>query len=130
MKKQTSFAKTTLLSLDELEKQGVLEGVTFYANNYRKANLNQYKLLFEDEIYMYANIKGSAIPQPLLDMPIDLHIAENVETEISVNGTVYYTQFQRIRSKDEAVLKIGKSVIILMMEKSKLLPLNLHQLQT
>ena len=121
MKKQTSFAKTTLLSLDELEKQGVLEGVTFYANNYGKANLNQYKLLFEDEIYMYANIKGSVIPQPLLDMPIDLHIAENVETEISVNGTVYYTQFQRIRSKDEVVLKIGKSVIITMMEKKQTL---------
>lgn len=51
MKKQTSFAKTMLLSLDELEKQGVLEGITFYANNYGKPNLNSYKLLFEDEIY-------------------------------------------------------------------------------
>ena len=51
MKKQTSFAKTMLLSLDELEKQGVLEGITFYANNYGKPNLSSYKLLFEDEIY-------------------------------------------------------------------------------
>ena len=40
-----------LLSLDELEKQGVLEGITFYANNYGKPNLSSYKLLFEDEIY-------------------------------------------------------------------------------
>ncbi len=119
MKKQTSFAKTTLRSLDDLKKQSVLEGITFYANNYGKTNLDHYKLLFENEIYMYANIKGSAIPQPLLDIPIDLHIAENVETNISVNGTVYYTQFQRIRSKDEAVLIIGKSVIISMMEKKQ-----------
>ena len=118
MKKQTSFAKTTLHSLDELEKQGVLEGVTFYANNYGKSNINNYNLLFEDEIYMYAHIKGSAIPQPLLDMPLDLHIAENVETEISVNGIVYYTGFQRIRSKDKAVLTIGKSVTI-SIEKKK-----------
>ncbi len=119
MKKQTSFAKTTLHSLDELEKQGVLEGVTFYANNYGKSNINNYNLLFEDEIYMYAHIKGSAIPQPLLDMPLDLHIAENVETEISVNGIVYYTGFQRIRSKDKAVLTIGKSVTISMVEKKQ-----------
>lgn len=118
MKKQTSFAKTTLHSLDELEKQGVLEGVTFYANNYGKSNINNYNLLFEDEIYMYAHIKGSAVPQPLLDMPLDLHIAENVETEIGVNGKVYYTGFQRIRSKDKAVLTIGKSVTI-SIEKKK-----------
>lgn len=117
MKKQTSFAKTMLLSLDELEKQGVLEGITFYANNFGKPNSNYYKLLFEDEIYMYANIKGSSVPQPLLDIPLDLHIAEKVETEISVNGRVYYTQFHRIRSKDEVVLTIGKSVTITMVEK-------------
>lgn len=119
MKKQTSFAKTMLLSLDELEKQGVLEGITFYANNYGKPNLSTYKLLFEDEIYMYANIKGSSVPQPLLDIPLDLHIAEKVETEISVNGTVYYTQFHRIRSRDEAVLTIGKSVTITMVGKKQ-----------
>lgn len=119
MKKQTSFAKTMLLSLDELEKQGVLEGITFYANSYGKPNLSSYKLLFEDEIYMYANIKGSSVPQPLLDIPLDLHIAEKVETEISVNGTVYYTQFHRIRSKDKAVLTIGKSVTITMVEKKQ-----------
>lgn len=117
MKKQTSFANTKLQSLDELEKQGVLEGVTFYATNYGNSNLNQYKLLFEDEIYMYANIKGSAIPQPLLDIPMDLHIAENVETDISVNGKVFYTQFQRYSSKDKVVLSIGKSVTISMEEK-------------
>ena len=67
---------------------------------------------------MYAHIKGSAVPQPLLDMPLDLHIAENVETEIGVNGKVYYTGFQRIRSKDKAVLTIGKSVTI-SIEKKK-----------
>ena len=83
MKKQTSFAKTTLHSLDELEKQGVLEGVTFYANNYGKSNINNYNLLFEDEIYMYAHIKGSAVPQPLLDMPLDLHIADRKSTRLN-----------------------------------------------
>lgn len=117
--KQTSFAHTKLQSLAELEKQGVLEGVTFSVSNYGYSDVNPYKLLFRDDIYMYANIKGSAVPQPLEDIPLDIHIAENVEAEISVNGVVFYSQFQRIRSKNKVVLNIGKSVIVSMKEEKQ-----------
>lgn len=117
--KQTSFAHTKLQSLAELENQGVLEGVTFSVSNYGYSDVNPYKLLFRDDIYMYANIKGSAVPQPLEDIPLDIHIAENVEAEISVNGVVFYSQFQRIRSKNKVVLNIGKSVIVSMKEEKQ-----------
>lgn len=74
-------------------------------------------MLFQEDIYMYANIKGSMVPQPLLDMPLDLHIAENIKTDISVNGVVYYTEYQTIRSKGKVILNIGKSVTISIMEE-------------
>jgi hypothetical protein len=119
MQKQTSFAKSKLQSLDDLKKQGVLEGITFFLSNYGNTNLNQYQLLFQDEIYMYANIKGSTVPQPVVDIPIDLHIAETVEMKISVNGRVYYSQYQIVRSKEKVVITIGKSVFITIFEETK-----------
>lgn len=121
MKKQTSFAHIKLQSLDELERQGVLEGVTFSVTDYGYTDMNPYKLLFQDDIYLYANIKGSAVLQPLEEIPMDMHIAENVKTEVSVNGVPYYSQFQRIRSKDKVVINIGKSVIVSMKEKEQCL---------
>lgn len=110
--KQTSFVNSELQSLDELDKQGVLEGISFSVTNYGCSKTDTYNQLFRDDVYMYANIRGSAVLQPLMEIPMDLHIEEMIEAEVSVNGVVYYSRFQRIRSKDKVIFAIGKSFTI------------------
>ncbi|MDO5479798.1 MAG: hypothetical protein Q4G23_11625, partial [Clostridia bacterium] len=120
MQKQTSFRHAKLLSQEELFEQGKLESITFSVTSYGKKPDDIRDLIFEvDDLYMYANIKGSVIPQPLKEMPISVHMAEDIYRNISVKGYIYYSQFRRIKSKGQIELVIGKSVHIRLIEKDQ-----------
>ena len=120
MQKQTSFRHAKLLSQEELIKWGQLESVTFSVTSYGKRPSDIRDLIFQiDDIYMYANIKGSAIPQPLEVIPLEFYMAEDVYMEICVNGVEYYNHFRRVKSKGCLELVIGKSVYIKMNEDDR-----------
>ena len=122
MQKQTSFRHAKLLSQEELFKQGKLESVTFSVTGYGKRIADIRDLIFQvDDIYMYANIKGSAIPQPLEEIPLGFHMAEDVYRKICVNGEEYYNHFHRVKSRGYLDLTIGKSVHIKMNEEKQTL---------
>lgn len=108
-KRQASFVDADLLSIDDLENQGVLKSITMTVSGYDLDRLDPASILFNNSIYMYANILGSSIPQPLDIIPLDIHIGEEVTASITVNSVQYYTNFRRIRSKEKTVLKIGRS---------------------
>lgn len=115
MQKQTSFRHAKLLSQDELFQQRRLESISFSVMSYGKRPADIRDLIFEvDDLYMYANIKGVAIPQPLEGIPIAVHMAEDMHRDISVKGRIYYKQFRRIKSKGQIELVVGKSVKIRM----------------
>ena len=111
-KKQTSFATTGILSLEELEIQGSLQGLTFSVTGYGYSQDNIYKALFENEIYIYADIKGSSAPIPIDLIPENIHTQEVVPYIVSVNEKVYYNKITRICSKNKTVTKIGDSFSI------------------
>lgn len=117
--KQTSFAHAKLLSEEELIKQGLLEGITFSVTKYGEKPADIRELIFQDDLYMYAKVKGSSIPQPLEEIPLDIHFAEEVNSGITVNGVKYYNSFKRIRSKGKTELVIGKSLFIAFNEKDQ-----------
>lgn len=125
--KQTSFVNSELQSLDELDKQGVLEGISLSVTNYGYSKTDTYNQLFRDDVYMYANIRGSAVLQPLMEIPMDLNIEETIEAEVSVNGVVYYSQFQIIRSKDKVILAIGESFTISKSEEKSVFTIKFEQ---
>ena len=110
--KQASFAKAELLSLDDYEKQGILEGISMTVAGYDIDRNDPQKTLFNNEVYMYANIKGSSIPQPLGFIPLGIKTGEEVNWPITANGKLYYGSYMRVRSKEATVLKIGKSTQI------------------
>lgn len=108
-KKQVSFATKEMLSLEELEKQDVLTGLTFSVTGYGYSQNDIHKALFENEVYLYANIKGSNAPIPIDLIPYNLQTQETEPCIIAVNDKVYYSSFSRIRSKDKVIVQIGKS---------------------
>lgn len=113
MKKQTSFAKASLVSSDKLMSDGVLENISFTVTAYGDKQKHDWQsILFQDDVYMYANIKGSAIPQPLPELPIDLHIGTTIDGDVCVGDTTYYNYYTVVRSYEGNTIKIGKSIII------------------
>ena len=113
MQKQTSYAQAPLFSLDELEKKGVLENVSFSVTTYgkRKSEYDIETAFLQNEVYMYATVKGSSIPQPLPDIPMDLHISREMQGNVMVGDRIFYQSYRVIRSLEGEKILLGKSIV-------------------
>lgn len=112
MQKQTSFANAPLYTIEELAKEGVLENVTLTVTTYGMASddIDVESLFLQYDVYMYAKVKGSSIPQPLPDVPMDLHIAKDVSGDIKVKDQIFYTKYRVVRYAEGFDINIGKSI--------------------
>lgn len=106
--KQASFKEGKLLSLEELEKQGLLENIVI---PFSGVGIKDPQVaLVSNEVYMYAKIKGSSIPQPLNMVPKDIHTYQTVDALISIDGVPFYTNYSIIKSAGKTVLRFGESL--------------------
>lgn len=124
--KQTSFATAQLYTIDELQKQGLLEYVSFPIMTYgKRANIQDIEsLIFQNDIYWYASIKGSSIPQPLPEIPMDLHIAKDVIAPVKVNERVFYDRYRIVSYAGGFDLHIGKSTTLKIVSNNKKMIVN------
>ena len=113
MQKQTSFANAQLYSINELRQKGVLEDVIVEVPIYckQKSAYDMESLFFQNDLYMYANIKGSSIPQPLPDILMDPHITKVFQGNIEVMGRVYYHNYRTVRYAGGSDILFGKSIV-------------------
>ena len=94
--KQASFKTAELLSLEELEKSGLLESLTF---SVYPIGFKDYKeAVLASEVYMYAKIKGYAIPQPIEAIPSYVSMVEEIKKPVSVYGRKFYDSYHLIKS--------------------------------
>ena len=108
--KQASFKTAELLSLEDLEKSGLLESLTF---SVYPLGFKDYKeAVLASEVYMYAKIKGFAIPQPIEAIPSHISMVEEIKKPIFVDGRKFYDSYHIIKSKGEQTVKIGDSLQI------------------
>lgn len=106
-KMQASFAGAELQSVEELQKQGVLKSLTFYVSGYGEENRNISAFLNADT-YLYANVKGSAIPQPInIGEMREKVIKFETNAIVQINGTVYFDKIERILTETSATLRFG-----------------------
>ena len=111
--KQTSFATASLPSLEELEQKGVLESVTLSVTSYGKKEVfDAISAFLTEDVYIYANISGSAVMQPLPEVPIDLHISENVVGDVVVDGKKYYSNYRIVHYSNGYNIVIGRSITL------------------
>lgn len=113
MQKQRSFALRELKSIEELEKEGVLEGLTMSVLTFGHQKDDMRSVLLQSTPYLYAKIKGSDAPQPLEMIPMGIHIPEEVKHNISVGGKTYYFSARRITSAERVEYCIGQSFRII-----------------
>lgn len=108
--KQASFTKGKLYSIEELKKKGVLENIEIPISG---VGINDpQNALINNEVYLYAKIKGSDIPQPLDFIPQNIHTQQIIEANITINDKVFYSTYKIIKSADETCLCVGESLKI------------------
>lgn len=106
--KQASFSQADLFSLEELQEQGVLENITIPFSGIG-ITTDPQKALMKNDVYIYAKIKGSTIPQPLLMLPQDLHTAEDISSNIIINNKTYYKSVHVIKTANFTQFVLGES---------------------
>lgn len=106
--KQSSFTDAKLYSLDELEKTGLLEGLTIPLVG--AGVFDPQSLLLTSEAYLYANIKGSAIPQPVEFLSnMMLFTQEEIVKDVIIDNVIYYTKYHVIKSAENTTVRFGES---------------------
>ena len=108
---QASFSHAQLLSLEELENQGVLESVTIPISTVGK--IDPKTALLKNEVYIYANIKGSAIPQPVVAIPRRVTTQEKRDAVITVGNRLFYTAVEVIQDAETTTTVLGESFSII-----------------
>ncbi len=109
--KQASFSEAQLYSLDELQEQGVLENITIPFSGIG-IKTDPQKALMQNDVYIYAKIKGSAIPQPLPFIPRDLQTTEEINANIVINGKVFYERIRIVKNASSTRFILGESFTI------------------
>lgn len=119
---QASFANSKLYSIEDFKKQNVLEGISVPISFVSTSDAQS--VLIDNEAYIYANVKGCPIPQPLKDIPLNMHIMEEIKANISVNFKQYYSKIGIIKSATDTVFIMGKSFRMTFTEERKLYKIN------
>ncbi len=110
-KKQSSFSEAHLFSLEELQEQGLLENITIPLAGVGIKNDLQTALVSND-VYIYANIKGSTIPQPLKILPKDMQTHEEVDALVTIDGKVFYNKLRIVKNSEKIKYVFGSSLTL------------------
>lgn len=106
--KQASFKEGELLSLKALQEQGVLENLVI---PFSGVGIDDPQMaLITNEVYLYAKIKGSSIPQPVEILPQGVHTHQVINATITIDDRVFYTEYKVIKSADEVTFCFGNSL--------------------
>lgn len=109
--KQTSFANAPLYTAEELAKEGVLENITITATGYGKRDeIDMESLFLQNDVYLYAKVKGLSALQPLPEVPMDIHIGKDVIGDVKVKDRVFYSAYKVVRYAEGSEIRIGRSM--------------------
>ena len=115
-RKQASFVDTKLESLEELEKKGLLEGITI---PFSGIGINDpQEALLKNDVYLYAKIKGCNILQPIEIIPQERFTHHEIHKEITINNKVFYNSYFVTESLIETTIKLGDSFKIIITKGS------------
>lgn len=113
-KRQASFAGRDIPTIEQLQKQGVLESLSLHYTGFRKHFPKALfpKLIDGKEMTLYVNIKGGSAPIPVqyYDSIQQVTMSREDDTPVSVDGVTYYDKYSIVTTAEKVVLEIGSSV--------------------
>lgn len=108
--KQASFKEGKLLSLEELEEQGLLENIVIPVS--AVGITDPQMALIKNEVYLYAKIKGSSIPQPVDFIPQGVQTEQIIDAFVTIDDKIFYNNYRIIKSEKEIIVCYGDSLTI------------------
>ena len=69
--------------------------------------------LVSNDVYIYANIKGSTIPQPLKILPKDMQTHEEVDALVTIDGKVFYNKLRIVKNSENIKYVFGSSLTLI-----------------
>ena len=116
-KKQSSFTEGKLFTIEELEQQGVLENLVIPFEGIGVEDLQM--ALIKNEVYLYAKVKGSSVPQPLYMIPKNIQTQEVIDALITIEDKIFYTTYRIIKNANGIIFCYGESFTISCNEEDK-----------
>ena len=105
---QKSFANHPFPSLEQLEQEGLVEGLSTTVSGFG-INSDYIGAFLTYDTYMYAKIKGLQTPIPLDHIMSYKVISTEKNVPITVAGKLYYNKYTETRTTDGVFIKIGSS---------------------
>lgn len=114
---QASFAHAELYTIEELKKNDLIESFTI---PFSGVGINDpMEALIRNEVYLYAKIKGSSIPQPVDLVFEKKSIKKIVKRNITIDGKLFYEEYEHEISSTGNIYKFGCSFTIQFKEESR-----------
>ncbi len=120
--KQASFKEGKLLSLEELQEQGVLENIVIPISGV--GITDPQMALIKNEVYVYAKIKGCSIPQPIEMIPQGVHTEEVVDARITIKDKLFYKEYRIVKNAKAVTLCYGESFKMKFVEQDQSCKIN------
>lgn len=123
--KQASFKDGELRGLKELrelKEQGMLENIVVPVSSVGETDPQME--LIKNEVYLYAQVKGSSIPQPFDIILQDIQTHQTIDALVTIDDRVFYTNFRIIRSVKRTTICYGDSLKVIFDENSTLAEIN------
>ena len=123
-KKQTSFVNEGMLTIEDLQNSKDITGIRMSMSGYGQSKDQAFKAFFEDEVYLYATVKGTDALIPVEMMLSNLSATETLHWGVSVNSKKYYDTVSRKTTKSQKTIRIGHSLSLVTDDSN-----NLHQVK-
>lgn len=122
---QSSFANYKLYSVEELENEGLLDELKFSVSGYGDYAKNSFNLLFQDDLYMYATVKGIDIPIPVNDVISNVKSLVTLNETVTVQDNTFYNSCKAIYSKNKTEYIVGSSFSLSLSDDKKIFKMDL-----
>jgi len=99
--------------LEDLQRSGHLDQITFTTAGSQRYS-DHFDAILNDEVYIYATLKGSTAHHPidLWDHEFERVVSFEREQSVTINDTLYYSQYTFIRATSNFTLKFGQSTTL------------------
>ncbi|MDL2255319.1 hypothetical protein LJC38_01875 [Parabacteroides sp. OttesenSCG-928-K15] len=119
VKKQVSFVKEKLLTMEDLQKSDLIAGITFSFTAFGNKETDHFNEILKSPVYLYAKMKGLDIHFPVSGGPVNIQTRETISASIRIRDRVFYNTYTKYMSADKIECQFGHSMSLIIEEQKE-----------
>lgn len=117
--RQKSYINIDFISLDELDKQGLIEKIIIPFTAVK--GIDYKEALLTNDNYLYAKLKGNEVYLPLATTITNGFIKEKKKSIVKVGNKTFYNEVNIVENKDAIKIVLGESLTITLNKNNNLI---------